>query len=242
MVILFLNMFTLFTQDIDTAKKLLDNFPPAVKAALGISLGNFFTIFGFFGYLLTYVLLAGAIQATNLGVGALSREDSGKTADFLLTKPVSRSKVITSKLAASVCSLAITSGFFTLSAYLTARAVSQHSFSAQTFLLITATLFLVQLFFLAVGAVLSVVIPKVKSVIAVSLPAVFLFFIISTLGAILGEEKLRYLTPFKFYDVPYIIGHSAYEMKFVLLEAGFIVVALVTTYIMYIKKDIRAAS
>jgi beta-exotoxin I transport system permease protein len=242
MVILFLNMFTLFTQDIDTAKKLLDSFPPAVKAALGITLGNFFTIFGFFGYLLTYVLLAGAIQGMNFGVGALSKEDSGKTADFLLTKPISRANIVTSKLLAAVTSITITSAVFAISALLTALAVSRDEFNIGTFLLLTAILFLVQLFFVFFGALLSVVIPKIKSVIAVSLPAVFLFFIISTLGAILGEDKVRYVTPFKFYDVPYIIAHGSYELKFVLIEAVCIVTMLLLTYILYIKKDIRAAS
>jgi ABC-2 type transport system permease protein len=235
-------MFTLFTNDIDAAKKVLESLPPAVKAAFGISLNNFFTIFGFFGYLFTYILLAGAIQAMNLGVGAISREDSGKTADFLLTKPVSRAQVVTAKLLAATCLLLFTSAAFSLAAFLTATAVSKNAFDTQTFLLITASLFLVQLFFLSFGALLSVAIPKIKSVIAVSLPSVFVFFVIGTLGAIIGEGNARYFTPFKFYDINYIVAHRGYEMKFVLIEAAFMAVTLAATYIIYIKKDIRAAA
>ena len=242
LAILFLSIFPLFHNDINAAKKVLDGLPPAVRAGLGISLKNFFTIFGFFGYVFTYVTLAGAIQATNLGVGALSREDSGKTADFLLTKPISRNTIVTAKLLASVCSLVFTNLVFVVVAFVTAKAVSAEAFSSRTFLLVAASLFLIQLAFMALGALLSVVIPKIKSVIAVTLPVVFVFFIISTFGSIIGSDWLSYVTPFKFYDATYIINHSGYDMKFVVIEAAFIIVAIAATYILYNTKDIRAAS
>jgi ABC-2 type transport system permease protein len=240
--LLFLLLYPAFTNDVAAAKKVLGNLPLGLRSALGISLQNFFTIFGFFGYLFTYVALAGAIQAMNLGIGAISREDSGKTADFLLTKPVSRATIVTSKLLAAICSLIITNLIFTASAYLSAKATSTQAFSAQTFVLITASLLLIQLMFLALGFLLSVIIPKIKSVITVSLPTVFTFFIIGALGSIIGNENARYITPFKYYDVTYIINHNAYEPKFLIIEAIFITLTITATYTIYIRKDIRAAA
>lgn len=242
LVILFLSIFPLFTKDIDSTKKLLDTLPVAVRTGLGISLQSFFTIFGFFGYVFTYVLLAGAVQAMSLGVGMLSREDSGKTADFLLTKPITRTRVVTAKLLASLSLLAMTNVIFVASAFITALVVSKDNFDALTFLLIAASLFLVQLFFLALGFVLSVMLPKIKSVIAVTLPTVFGFFIIGTLGAILGNDNVKLLSPFKFYDVQYIISHTSYELKFLFIEIICVFMSILATYILYVKKDIRAAS
>lgn len=242
MVILFLSLFPLFTKDIDSTKKLLDTLPAAVRTGLGISLQSFFTIFGFFGYLFTYVLLAGAIQAMGLGVGILSREDSGKTADFLLTKPISRARIVSAKLFASISLLVLTNIIFTASAFIMALAVSKASFDALTFLLIAASLFLVQLFFLSLGVALSVILSKVKSVIAVTLPVVFGFFIVGTLGSVLGNDSVKLFSPFKFYDTQYIISHRSYELKFMVIEIVCIIVAITVTYLLYLKKDIRAAS
>lgn len=242
LVFFFLLMFPAFTNDVKTSQEILENFPLAVRSVLDISLQNFFTVYGFFAYLFTFVALAGAIQAMNLGVSIISKEDSGKTVDFLLTKPVSRARVITSKLLAASCLIVLTNIIFSLVALMTAKIVSTAAFSSKTFLLISATLLLIQIFFLALGFLFSVIIPKIKSVVTISLPTVFAFFIIGALGSILGNDNVRYVCPFKFYDPNYIIGHNAYELKFLAIEAGFVIIAIVASYAIYIKKDIKAAS
>jgi len=238
----FLLMFPAFTKDIAASQKVIANMPLAVRDALGISLKNFFTVYGFFAYLFTFLSLSGAVQAMNLGVSAISKEDSGKTVDFLLTKPVSRATVVTSKLLAALTSLIITNVIFSLAALTMARSVSTGDFNPKTFLLISITMFFVQLFFLALGVLFSVLIPKIKSVISVSLPTVFTFFIIGTLGAIVGNERVRYFSPFKFYDTAYIINHNSYEIRFIIIEIVFVVITTIASYVIYINKDIRAAS
>jgi len=138
LVILFLNLYPSFTKDIDASQKILANLPLALREALGISLGNFFTIFGFYSYLFTFVTLAGGIQAMNLGAGIISKENSGKTADFLLAKPVGRSMVVTQKLLAALTMLVVTNIIFAITAFATATSVSTKGFDTMTFLLITA--------------------------------------------------------------------------------------------------------
>ncbi len=240
--IVFLLLYPGFTKDVEATRKMLEGIPPAYRDALGFSLDNFFTVFGFYAYLFTFVLLAGAVQAMNLGAGIISKEDSGKTSDFLLSKPVTRIKVMAGKLSAAFILLIATNIFFSIVSYAGARAVSQTPFSAKTFFLITLTLFLVQLFFWALGALFAVIIPKIKSVISVTLPVVFVFFIISIIGAIIGNDKVRYVTPFKFYDYQYIIAHNTYEWRFVIIEAAVIAAAIAVSFILYLKKDVRAAA
>lgn len=242
LVVVFLLLFPAFTRDVGVSQQIIANLPPAIRSALNISMQNFFTIYGFFAYLFTFITLAGAIQAMNLGVGVLSKEDSGKTVDFLLTKPISRKAVITNKLFAVMTLIVTTNAVFSAVALVVAKMVSTAAFSSKTFLLISAILLLVQVFFAALGVLLSVIIPKIKSVISVTLPTVFTFFVIGTLGAIIGNDTVRYLSPFKFYDPNYIISHGSYETKFVVIEAIFVIIAVVVSYVLYIRKDIRAVS
>ncbi|MFS8118866.1 MAG: ABC transporter permease subunit, partial [Microcoleus sp.] len=242
LVVASLLMFSAFTKDVKATHEIINNLPLAIRSALSISLGNFFTIYGFFAYQFTFVTLMGAIQAMNLGVGLISKEDSGKTTDFLLTKPISRVSVVTNKLLAGTLLLICTNGIFSATAAITAKTVSPDNFNFKTFLMISTTLLLVQLMFLALGMLFSVIIPKIKSVVTVTLPTVFTFFIIGTLGAIVGNDTVRYITPFKFFDPNYIISHGAYEMQFLIIEVVFLVVVIPTSYIIFIKKDIRAVS
>ncbi len=242
LVIMFLSLFPSFSNDVEVSKKILNSLPLAMRNAIGLSVDNFFNIYGYLSYLFTFVMLAGAVQAMNLGVGILSKEESGKTADFLLTKPVSRISVITNKLAAAVSIIIVTNIVFISVALSMAAAVSKDGFRVDTFILISIKLLLVQIIFLALGFLLSVIIKKIKSPITISLPTVFSFFIIGTLGAILGNDNVKYLSPFKLYDSDYIIANNAYELKLLLIELAFVVIVITFSYVIYIKKDIRAAS
>lgn len=242
LVVVFMSLYPAFTQDVEAAKEVLSQFPEAIRSALNISLGNFFTIYGFYGYLLGFAILTGAVQAMNLGTGVISKEVTGKTADFLLSKPITRSRVVSAKLAAALTALVFTNIVFIAVSYLVALTVAEEPVDTATFLLMASTLFLVQLMFLALGALFSVTIPKIKSVVAVSLPTVFGFYIIGTIGEVLENDSFRYITPFKFFDTNYIIDNASLEGRYLLIEAAFVVVAIALCYVIYLKKDVRAAA
>lgn len=241
-IVVFMALYPAFTQDVAATKEILSRFPEALRNALNLSLANFFTIYGFYGYLLTFATLAAAIQAMNLGTGVISKEVSGKTADFLLSKPVTRARVVSAKLAAILAILVITNVVFVAVSYLSARIVDTEGFAAGTFLLLASTMSLVQLVFMALGVLAAVLIPKVKSVVSVSLPTVFTCYIIGTLGDVLGNDKVRYVSPFRFYDTSYIIDHVSLEAKYLVLEAVVVAVVLAASYAVYIRKDVRASA
>jgi ABC-2 type transport system permease protein len=242
MVFGFLSIFRSFSADVEQAKHLLSAYPPQVLAALNLQVGIFFTIYGFFAYLLTFIWLAGSIQAMNLGISVLSKEISGKTADFLLSKPVTRVKVLTEKLTAVFTLIVLTNTFFLISAYASAKFFSPTSFDNKIFFLVGGTLFFVQLVFLAIGFFLGVVVPKIKTVAAYSLPIVFSFFIISAFGSVIGKKEVDYVTPFKYFNASYIVDHSGYEPKYLWIIFGIIIFCVIGSYLIYLRKDIQAAN
>jgi beta-exotoxin I transport system permease protein len=242
LVLMFMGgMLPAFTRDVEASKNLIGQLPEAVRAAFNIQVATFFTVYGFYGYLLNFATVAGAIMAMNLGTGVISKEVSGKTADFLLSKPITRPKVITAKLTAALVAILFTSAVFAVVGYFASLAASDTPVDAKTFFLMSLTFFLIQLLFLALGAFFAVILPKVKSVIAVTLPTVFAFFIIGTLGEVLGQDKVRYLSPFRFYDTTYIIKNVSLEGTYLIFEAVLVVVAIVAVYVIYARKDVRAA-
>jgi ABC-2 type transport system permease protein len=176
----------------------------------------------------------------NLGVGMISKENAGKTADFLLTKPVRRTGVMTAKMAAALTSILATNAVFTLASYAAVASVNE-PFSTSALLLMALTMLLVQLFFFALGALFSVIIPKIKSVVAVSLPTVFAFYIIGAIGDVLENVEVRWASPFRYYDYIYIIKNTSYETKYVLFSSIFVIAAIVASYVVFVKKDVHSA-
>ncbi|HAQ07992.1 MAG TPA: ABC transporter permease, partial [Bacillus bacterium] len=182
----------------------------------------------------------GAIQAMNLGTSILSKETIEKTADFLLTKPVTRTQVITSKLLAALVSLVITNIVFVSATFFIASFVATDEFSKQSLFLISITLFFIQLMFLALGIIVSVVFPKIKSVLTVSLGAVFGFFMLGMVSSTTDDAAMRYLTPFNYFDSAYIAEHTGYEHSFLFAAVIFFVSAIAASYFLYAKKDVHS--
>lgn len=240
LVLLFLSMFPTIAGDVEEFQKLMEGFPEAVKNAIGLNVESFGSILGFYSYVFLYLTLCGAIQAMNIGTSIVSKEVRDKTADFLLTKPVSRKMILTSKILAALTSLVITNVVFLVAATIVASMVKIEDFSVPIFLMISFTLFFIQLFFLALGIITSVIVPKIKSVLTVSLGTVFAFFIISMLISTTGDEAKRFLSPFQYFDTAYIIENTSYELPFLLVGIGIIVISLVASYRIYTKKDIHA--
>ena len=78
------------------------------SAAFGMDKLNFGEFMGFFGVECGNVLgLGGAFFAALLGISILAKEEKEQTAEFLLTHPISRRKVLTRKLASVILQIII---------------------------------------------------------------------------------------------------------------------------------------
>ncbi|MEH7442020.1 ABC transporter permease subunit [Bacillus sp. JJ1122] len=240
LVALFLSMFPSFSKDAEEFKQLLEGFPVELRKAIGLSVDSIATMLGFFSYAFLYIKLAGAIQAMNLGTSILSKETREKTADFLLTKPVTRKQIVTSKLLAALVSLVATNIVFTAAATIIASMVAGNDFSRNALLLVSITLFFIQMMFLALGILVSVVFPRIKSVITVSLGTVFGFFMLGMISSTAEDKGLRYLTPFNYFDSAFIVKNMAYETSFIIVAVVFFITAIAAAYYMYVKKDVHS--
>lgn len=238
--IFMLSIFPTYSNNALELKNLLEGYPEKIRMAMGISIDNISTILGFYSFIFGYILLCGAIQAMNIGTSIISKETREKTADFLLTKPVSRTQIMTAKLLAVLTSLILTNCIYLIAVSIMASIVSKESYNFKIFFMISISMFFVQLIFMSLGISICVIVAKIKSVISVSLGTVFTFFIIGMLNSAANDEKLRYLSPFNYFNTTYIIENSSYEASFVIVSIVFVIVSIISSYIIYSKKDIHA--
>lgn len=237
LALLFMSMFPPIAKEIDEFKKALEGFPEGVRKALGLQVETIGSVNGYYSYIFMYIALCGAIQAMTLGISISSKEIREKTADFLFTKPVTRSKVLVSKLLAALTSILFTNIVYVAAAVLIAKAVSYDDFSLTAFLLISFSLLIISFIMFSLGTLLAVLFPKIKSVVSVSIGVVFGFFVMGMVAGL--EEAGRYFSPFKYVDYAYVMNEEVYEWPFLIVGAVIIIVSFIVSFIVYKKKDIH---
>lgn len=240
---IYLSLFPSIAKDAADFKNLLGGYPQAIRDMLGIQLDSIATLLGFYSMIFAFILLGGAIQAMNLGLSMLSKESRERTADFLLVKPVSRTAITSSKILASLTSLLLTNAVFFLASFLLANAVNTGNLDFKLFFLINITLLFIQIIFFSLGLVVSVFFKTLKSVLPLSLGITLALYMVGSLLASGADaEIVRYFSPFKYFEIPYIINHGSYEMPYLLTGLIITVVSIAVSYVVYNKKDIHAVS
>jgi len=239
MSVLMMMFYPSFERDIADYIKIVDNFPPAMKAALGMQTGNLASAIGFYSFSLLYALLLGSIQAANLGFASMSKEMTLGTADFLLTKPVSRARILTAKLLAALCVIGVTNIVYNLVTVPLVMSFTGGG-SLKKVLLLNASLLFLQLIFFALGFAVSAAAKKIKSVLPYSLGLVFMSFALSAFAVTSKDDKLRYLTPFQYFSAESILAKGSYETSFAVLAAVLVCLAVAAAYYFFINKQIRS--
>jgi ABC-2 type transport system permease protein len=243
LVLFYFSLFQTFAEQAELTKQMIAKFPPALLEAFGISKVDLSTVLGFYSLVFVFVQLCLTIQAGNYGFGLVSIEESEWTADFLLSKPVSRTQVLTSKLLAALTSLLLTELVVWVVSFVAITLFRDNrEYDPGILILLLFSMLILQLFFLCVGLAVSLMVKRVRSVTPYSLGLGFGAYVLSAFSGIFGEVKLEYITPFKHLDPAYIVQNAAYNTPLVLLNATISLIALGASYWLYIHRDIPAVS
>jgi ABC-2 type transport system permease protein len=243
LVFFYFSLFPAFADDTAILNQMMARFPPTMREAFGIGNMDLSSVVGFYSFLFVFVQLCLAIQASNYGFGLVSIEESELTADFLLSKPVSRGQVLTSKLLAAFTSLTITNLVVWLCSFAAVLLFrGNRTYEPSKLLLLLASIVIFQLFFLSVGVIISLLVKRVRSVTPYGLGLGFGMYVLSAFSGIFKDVKLEYITAFKHLDPSYMVQHAAFDTPLLLLNVGVTVVSLAASYWLYLRRDIPAVS
>ena len=182
--------------------------------------------------------LGGAFFAALLGITALAKEERERTAEFLLTHPVSRSYVVANKLAAVVFQILILNFAVMLAAFAGALAIGE-DFDSKLFFTVFAGYLLMQIEITCVMFGISAFLRG--NGMGIALGAAFVLYFMNILANLTdGAEFLRYITPFSYADGTTIASTGAIEVKYLLPGIAYAVAAVIAAFVKYNKKDIRS--
>ncbi len=219
--------------------KLLDSYPPALISALSMNSFNLTTVTGFFGVMNVYFSLILSIAAAMWGTDIISKEERDKTVEFSLTLPVTRSRLVTAKIAAAavncVVLLLITWGITLVNAQRYQPDSEFYRFVSITML----AFFILQMIFLALGIFLGCAMKKYKRAGSIAVAILLGTYFASILAGLNKNlEVLKYFSPFKYFDAAKMLNESTLEWTFVLLSVGIIIACLAGAYMTYSRRDL----
>lgn len=207
-------------------------------AAFGMDRLNFGTLIGFYAVECGNILgLGGAFFASLIAVSALAKEEKERTAEFLLSHPVSRVSVISSKLAALVVQIVVMNVvIFALSA--ACIAVIGEEPAWKEICLLHLAYFLLQLELAGICFGLSAFLRRGSLGIGLGIAAMMYFLnIIANISE--KAEFLKVITPFGYAEGADIVSNGSLDGKLVLIGMAFALIGVAAAYFWYSRKDIH---
>ena len=205
--------------------------------AFGMDRINFGEFLGFFGVECGNVLgLGGAFFAALLGISALAKEEKEHTAEFLLTHPVSRTRVITEKLSAVIVQIVILNLAVIAVTALSVLIIGEEA-DIKIFALLFLSFFLMQLEVAAVTFGISAFLRRGSLGIGLGLAAVFYFM--NIVANLIDETKfLKYITPFGYTESADIIADGALNGGYLAVGMALAAIGVILAFWKYGRKDI----
>lgn len=218
----------------------VSQIPKALQVVMGVGVFDLSKASGFYGVLYQYLLLIATIHSVMLGASMIAKEELDKTAEFLFTKPVSRARVLRFKLVAAFLNLVILNGVTLLSSILICNQVAGDEDLTGDILILMGGLFILQVLFLSLGAVLAAISknPKTAQAMAtVVLLITFLLAIFIDLNAKL--EPLQYFTPFKYFEAQDLLNGGDGDPIFVTISLVLSTIFIGATFWGYQRRDLH---
>ncbi len=222
--------------DMDAAGDLFASMG-SFTAAFGMDRLNFGTLTGFYAVECGNILgLGGAFFASLAGVSMLSKEEKENTAEFLLTHPVSRVRVVTEKLAALLTEITAMNLAILALSLLSMRLIKE-SIPWKEIMLLHGAYFLLQLELAGVCFGLSAFLHRGSAGAGIGLAAAMYF--LNLIANMTEQAKfLKLITPFGYCDGADLIAAGRLNAGYTAVGMLFACVGIAAAYWKYGGKDI----
>ena len=203
--------------------KMMDTMPDDILATFNMDIVGIETAYGWFkteGY--TFLTLIGGLYAAIVGATILVKEENDKTIEFLISKPISRESIVTSKILCGMINILILSGLVTIVNFICLRNIED--FELKEFLIISLLPMLLyfMLFFITL----------------LGIAIVFISYLMQIIGG-MGEkvEFIKNISLFEFVSSRYVILNNTVDTKYLIAGAIIILLTILGTYKRYHDKE-----
>lgn len=238
MMLLTMIMFPQMKNDINQVNNIFSDMGGFTKA-FGLDKLNFATAIGFYGTESgQMMLLGGSFYAAILGIAVIAKEESGHTAEFLLSHPISRKRVMTEKYLAMFVLIMVLNIICILTGIASFKMISE-TIPWKEFLLLHLGMLIMQIEVMSICFGISAFLRTSFVGIGIGL-AVVLYFMNIIANISEKAEFLSYITPFGYCDPAYIIPEGMLESGKIGIGIAVSILFMAAGFVKYLKKDIAS--
>ena len=207
------------------------------SAAFGMDRLNFGEFMGFFGVECGNILgLGGAFFSALLGISVLSKEEREQTAEFLLTHPVSRRKIVMRKYI-SIMIQVLSLNIVVIAVTLLSMQIIGESLDNRPLFLLFLAYYVLQVEVASVCFGISAFLSHGGMGVGLGMAA--LLYFLNIIANLTEDAKfLKYITPFGYTEGADIIADECLNMEYLSVGLVFTVIGISAGFYRYCKKDI----
>ncbi len=214
--------------------------PESIMEALNFGEDQWNTMLGFYAiYFVYYVPIMGGIFAYYLGGRLLADEEQNKTAEFLLSRPLSRNAVVATRLLVYTIYIAGFNVLVYVTGLVSCGIASDWDYSVLNFTILHIYGMMFCLFIGYLGFFISVLMKKARSSVMIGVTIVMGSYLFDMVIRITDRVQfLSYLTPYKYMNIDAISPDYGLDTWRLLVLFGASVILITVSFLRYRRKDI----
>lgn len=224
----------------ENTETMLSQYPEEFAKAMNLDILQMTNILHFYAsrsFLLVTIL--GSVYAMMLSSCIISKEESDRTIEFLISKPISRTSIVSSKLCCTIAYVTLFNIIFSISNYILLEIFKTEDYNLKAFIFISIGAWLIHMIFAFLGLVLSAFSAKTKTNISISLGIVFIGYFLSIVVSLKEELSFfKYLSPFSYFNTKDLIINTTIQTPYIFITAALCFTCIIITYCHYKRKDI----
>jgi len=236
-----MSVFPTFMENQSKVMGMINLIPKSALEFKGVSdINDLNSVLGFYSVNnIIYMMVLGSIFSMVLSCNILLKEEYNKTAEYLLTRPLSRSTIFLTKLTAIILQVLVLNIVTALVGYISMKVAFDGIFSLNSFLILSFYTFLLNLLFVAIGFFISVFVKKAKPITTMGIGLVlFLYFLFTISKITMNASDIGYLSPFKFVRTDVMSDDYGLDLWRLIYFAGSSMILLLFAQKYYQRKDI----
>lgn len=226
------------SENIKNMEELIKIFPEEVLKLFNMDISSLTSAFGWLkseGFVFIFLIIG--MYSSILGSNILLKEESDKTIEYLYSKPISRNKIITSKIIVGlvyICLLILGILFFNLICLSLIE-----TFDLKLFLLLSISPFLVCIPLFFISMFISCFFNKTRKMFGISICLVFVSYFLMILSNLGDQTKFfKYFSIYSLSDSRHIILNNNIPILNIILSLIIVLIFIFGIYKMYNRKEL----
>ncbi|MFC1726855.1 ABC transporter permease subunit [candidate division KSB1 bacterium] len=235
-----LSIYSVMQENMSKISDFYSLIPQPMRVALNLHPEQWGNVLGYYAtYFVYFVPFIAGCYAIILGTKLLSREEQNRTAEFLLTRPITRGQIVASKLAGIFIHILGINLIALLTGLISTGIVTGWNFNINSMIVLHTYGFLLCFFFGTLGFFLTVLMKRAKAIIGIGIGIVLGSYILDMMLRVSDSVQfLLYFTPFKYMDLDILVPDYGFEAWRLIFFFGASGTLIILSYMFYRKKDI----